>query len=178
MTSRHRNRTFLIVPVLGALALLSSGLAPSAQDSPCNGEGTERSSFVSLWQSAYPNSQSLNHVINGTGRACQLCHRDSGGSDPDNGYGWAIRQELDGGASFATALAIVGAADSDGDGTSNVDEITSGTQPEDGGRGPTTRSTCRAAASRRASFRRPGSWASTTRCRSRPRRTTARGSTR
>lgn len=128
MRNRHWNRTSRVLTVLGVLALLSSGVAPWAQDSPCAGEGTERSSFLSLWQSAYPNSQSLNHVINGTGRGCQMCHRDSSGSDPDNAYGWAIRQELDGGASFAAALAIVSAADSDGDGTSNLDEINAGTQ--------------------------------------------------
>lgn len=87
--------------------------------------------FATAWSNLYPNSPSLDHVFDGTGTSCQLCHRDTGGGDPWNSYGWAIKQLTDGGETETNAMMMVEAANSDGDagGFSNLDEITSGAQP-------------------------------------------------
>ena len=84
---------------------------------------------LATWQGVYPSSQSDDNVDLGTGAACQLCHEGSMGGDPWNAYGWEVREEFM--STFDLALAIVNVEplDSDGDGSSNVDEINGDTQP-------------------------------------------------
>jgi hypothetical protein len=89
------------------------------------------SSFPTDFFFTYPTSQSDDHVVGGTGQACQLCHRDPDGDEPWNGYGWDIKQMMDGGLTVQAAIPAVESMDSDGDpgGTSNLDEINAGHQP-------------------------------------------------
>jgi hypothetical protein len=89
------------------------------------------SGYPGVWASAYPGSQTDDNLIAGTGTACQLCHANSFGAQPWNGYGWAIRQQLEAGATITEAIAAVEGANSDLDpgGASNLSEIVAGTQP-------------------------------------------------
>ncbi|MFQ5804173.1 MAG: choice-of-anchor D domain-containing protein [Candidatus Methylomirabilales bacterium] len=79
------------------------------------GPAMARGTFLSPWQSTYPASLSDDNVINGTGKSCQLCHRDSSGGDPWNGYGWDIKLGLDAGLSTADAITAIEALNSDMD---------------------------------------------------------------
>ena len=85
--------------------------------------------YLGTWQGIYPSSMSDDNVDNGTGASCQLCHRDDNGGDPFNAYGWELKEEFE--ILFDMSAAIVASAsvDSDGDGTSNGDEIAADTQP-------------------------------------------------
>lgn len=94
----------------------------------------EASSFPAIandWDSAYPSSLSNDNVIAGAGTVCQLCHANPNGGQPWNAYGWAVRTEINAGATRPEAFAAVEAANADADptGASNLDEITAGTQP-------------------------------------------------
>ena len=51
-----------------------------------------KSSYLNTWRGHYPNSQSDDNVINGTGSSCQLCHGQAGNYDSFNGYGWKLRE--------------------------------------------------------------------------------------
>ncbi len=88
-------------------------------------------SYASSFSSRYPSSQSLTNVTSGAGNSCQFCHQSSGGGDPYNAYGWALKGQIDGGASITTALQTVESLNSDGDpaGSSNLTEINANTQP-------------------------------------------------
>ncbi len=99
---------------------------------PLYGKG----SFPNTWSSLYPTSASLDNA-NDTGSSCDLCHTVLGTSTW-NGYGNAIKRELDGGSSLSDALVAVESANSDGDppqppmlpdGWSNIQEITYDGQP-------------------------------------------------
>ena len=84
-----------------------------------------RPSILSAWQTAYPASDS--------GQAnCQLCHQNRSGGNGWNPYGWNVRQEIrDNSLNNSAAFAAVEALNSDGSFplSSNVDEISGGTQP-------------------------------------------------
>jgi hypothetical protein len=90
-----------------------------------------KSGFATDFFFEYPGSQSDDNVLGGTGKSCQLCHRDSNGGDPYNAYGWDIKLKMDAGMSSSAAIVAIEAFDSDGDpgGTNNIDEINGGTQP-------------------------------------------------
>ncbi len=85
----------------------------------------------SIFQSFYPNS------ITDEGAGCQTCHDFADSSGIFNSYGSDLRQNGASGAGFScgatadfeAALAAVEDFDSDGDGNSNIVEITAGTQP-------------------------------------------------
>ncbi|NIT28630.1 MAG: DUF11 domain-containing protein, partial [Candidatus Aminicenantes bacterium] len=66
----------------------------------------------------------MQNLVAATGSNCQLCHRDVGGGNPWNGYGWDLRQN------DRDFSAIEGLnSDSDLGGFSNFDEICVNTQP-------------------------------------------------
>jgi hypothetical protein len=116
VTGRASVRLLLVV---GFMACLGLGMT------------AVKSSYATDFFFNYPSSQSDDNVLGGTGKTCQLCHRDSNGGEPWNGYGWDIKQLVDGGMSASDAMLAVEALDSDGDpgGTSNIDEINGGNQP-------------------------------------------------
>jgi hypothetical protein len=90
-----------------------------------------KGAIYNQWNSLNPASTSDDNVDNGTGKVCQLCHRDDSGGNPWNAYGWRIKQFIDSGSSTADAIVAAESFDSDGDptGTSNIDEIDADTQP-------------------------------------------------
>ena len=84
-------------------------------------------SCLDNFNSTYPNSASGDV-------GCQLCHVQTTGGAPANGYGWDLSQN--GGRNsrcaatlFGPALAAVEWLDSDGEGHRNIDEINASTQP-------------------------------------------------
>jgi len=60
---------------------------------------------------------------------CATCHVSTGGGNPWNAYGWSIRQAFVGGNNITTAIRSVEENDADGDGSSNLIEITANTLP-------------------------------------------------
>ena len=101
--------------VMVLAALLASMWAPPAHAFPA---------CLSAFSSAFPTSTS--NVTQ-----CQLCHVSSGGGSPWNAFGSAIKQAgiPNVCSSLSSALAIIQALDSDGEGNSNLTEINLGTQP-------------------------------------------------
>lgn len=85
--------------------------------------------YVGSWTAAYPTSSSLDHVLNGTGDSCQLCHRDGNGGNGWNAYGWEIKEIFNQTGDLDMAILDAEGVDSDGDGNSNIDEIDADTQP-------------------------------------------------
>lgn len=73
----------------------------------------------------YPNSLSISNA------SCFMCHEDAQGNQPWNGYGWGIRQNINGGMTIAQAILAMEPLDSDGDpgGSTNLEEIMSDSQP-------------------------------------------------
>jgi PKD repeat protein len=116
----------MIRPSLGAVVLVVP-LVLAASINSASAKGT----FLSTWQDQYPTSQSDDNVINGTNKSCQLCHQAANGGDGWNGYGWAIKLELDAGAGIAAAIMAVEPDDSDFDpgAVDNFDEIDADAQP-------------------------------------------------
>ena len=106
-----------------------AGPPPSRCGLPDPTTAAVRPTYPSAWMAAYPGSFSLDNVATGTGAACQLCHHSNTGGEPWNAYGWAVKAEIDGGSNITAALAAVEALDSDGNGDSNLEEITASTQP-------------------------------------------------
>ena len=90
-----------------------------------------RPAYGTNWAAAYPSSNSMANVVSGTTTTCQLCHANAGGGQPWNGYGWAMRGEILGGASAAAAIANVEALDSAANpgGVANVGELAASAQP-------------------------------------------------
>ena len=88
-------------------------------------------SFANAFRSIYPSSGSLDNVELGTGFTCQLCHSDTGGGDPWNGYGWDIRIGLNSGLDIDGAILAAEGLNSDQDptGSTNLEEILASTQP-------------------------------------------------
>ena len=115
---------FAFVFATAAALLFLSLLLPSS--------AIARPFYAAQWTAAYPSSNSLANVLSGTGTTCQLCHAGAGGGAAWNGYGWAIRGEIFGGASsFAVAIANIEALNSDANpgGESNLVEISASVQP-------------------------------------------------
>jgi hypothetical protein len=90
-----------------------------------------KNSIYNVWDSLHPASSTDDNVDDGTGKVCQLCHRDPDGGNPWNAYGWRIKGFIDSGSSTADAILAAGSFDSDGDptGSSNANEIDADTQP-------------------------------------------------
>jgi hypothetical protein len=87
--------------------------------------------FVSLLLSAanaraYPVDRRLFQAQYGRAVRCELCHTNGGGTER-NGFGKAWQKA----GENLEAFKAIEAADSDGDGTSNVDEIKKGSNPGD-----------------------------------------------
>lgn len=82
--------------------------------------------FLTQWQAAYPSSTS-----SADGVSCQLCHQRSDGGNGWNTYGWVLREAyIDANrVSFSNAISTIQNLDSDGDTTSNLDEINNNQQP-------------------------------------------------
>ena len=111
-----RGNRFTLVPVVLALALLASLDARAFPG--CD----------SFFATTYPNSTTEN--LGG----CQTCHQGQGGNL--NNYGQALQRNADPNVGrvcasngFEFAARAVEAIDSDGEGTSNFDEIAANTQP-------------------------------------------------
>lgn len=90
-----------------------------------------RSSIYSAWNSIYPNSLTDDNIINGTNSNCQLCHENTNGGGSWNSYGWEIAMLLQSGSAINDAIAQAEPvnSDSDGAGSSNLEEINADTQP-------------------------------------------------
>ena len=73
-------------------------------------------------------SNSMIIMDTATGKRCQVCHRDRNGGSPWNAYGWALLQAGAGSDAIAAFVATEG-TDSDGNGDSNLVEITQDAQP-------------------------------------------------
>jgi hypothetical protein len=111
-----------IPAVFAGSSLLTSTLSVASPPEP---------HFINTWRMIYPNSLSDDNVVNGTGSVCQMCHRDTGGDDPWNPYGWRVRQGLNAGSSLTNAILAAETFDSDMDptGSTNLEEIMADTQP-------------------------------------------------
>lgn len=83
-----------------------------------------RPGYVTAWSDAYPSSTAIS-------ANCQLCHQQSFGGDGWNAYGWGLREALldDAGLTIGQAIVSLEAADVDGNGVSNLDEINGNAQP-------------------------------------------------
>ncbi len=83
------------------------------------------SGFLTTWRGIYPSSTSSNVV------GCATCHVGTGGGNPWNAYGWAVRQAYYGSAAsnIVAAIRSVEGNDADGDGSTNLIEITANTLP-------------------------------------------------
>lgn len=98
---------------------LSIGISPTVE------ETNARPSYTGTWSSVHPNSDSLTNA-----NQCQLCHLNAGGGNGWNGYGWNIREQIvDQDLSISDAINALAAMDSDGNGTSNLNEINASAQP-------------------------------------------------
>ncbi len=111
-----RGNRYALVPVVLAMGLFAS---PAANAFPgCDG----------LFAATYPNSTTENQG------GCQTCHQAQGGNL--NVYGRDLQRNVDpnvglvcASSGFGFAARAVEAIDSDGEGTSNLDEIAANTQP-------------------------------------------------
>lgn len=105
--------------ILTASALFATSIGPTTHSA------SAFPSFPSTWAAEYPASDSLSNA-----NQCQLCHQGASGGDGWNAYGWAVRQQIyDQGQTIDNAIIAVAALDSDGNGSSNVNEITANSQP-------------------------------------------------
>lgn len=109
--STGKNAGFWISLLLGLCALTIGA----------GGTAYARSSYLSTFNSTYGTSGT---ALN----SCNTCH-GSGGTSTFNPYGQAVRNGI--GAGIAPALSSVEAADSDGDGFTNIVEINARTFPGD-----------------------------------------------
>ncbi len=80
-----------------------------------------RRTFFSLYPEA--DGTQLNELPSSSSH-CGVCHYDFGGGGPRNSYGLAVEVGLQGGLSNEQSILAVEANDSDGDGFSNLQEIT------------------------------------------------------
>jgi PKD repeat protein len=111
------------IPLYAALLVAPVALVAGADGALARGK------LLTDWQGVYPDSQSDDNVISGTGKSCQLCHQSSSGGDGWNGYGWDFKMQLDAGAGAADAIMNIQGLDSDLNGDSNLAEITDNAQP-------------------------------------------------
>ncbi len=122
MSNRElRPRIFSALATIVSGTILTLALSSSAQ---------AKSSYYYAFQSAYPGSSTGTNVVSGMGSSCVLCHGPATTND-FNGYGWKLRNLMNGGMNIGQAITAAETFDSDGDpgGFSNLDEINSDTQP-------------------------------------------------
>lgn len=119
MNSR-RHCLFALVTLLALFAGMSAQARPGIADD---------------WESRYGpggtsgiDSDTMQIMESATGKRCQVCHESRNGGSPWNAYGWAIRQ-AGGGSDALAAFLSVEALDSDGNGDTNLEEITAEAQP-------------------------------------------------
>lgn len=98
----------LLIPTI--LLILSTGICSA------------RSAYQGTWNFTYPDTASNDSI------SCNLCH-SSGGGNGWNAYGWEMRQEFYTRGSLPEAIQAIESIDSDGDGSTNLEEIEAGTQP-------------------------------------------------
>ena len=114
----RKTSTLVVQPLIwGALSLtLAAVLAAPASST---------SGIRNAWRTNYPNSQSYQNA------SCSLCHLSNSTTNRYNSYGYAIKQQIDMGASNVAAFSTVEGLDSDGDptGSTNLFEITNDVQP-------------------------------------------------
>src|SRR3972149_1526232 len=112
--------------VLFLLAILTVIFLPSVGNL-----APARQSIYDDWNVYYPSSQTDDNLLNAQGDVCQLCHRDVGGGEPYNQYGWAIRNQLNAGDTNQQAFAAVEGLNSDLNtgGHTNLQKINANTQP-------------------------------------------------
>jgi hypothetical protein len=93
--------------------------------------GAAHGSFVTTWQAMYPNSTTDDHVLNGAGSSCQVCHWGPNGGPAWNAYGWSVRENINAGDSLTDAITHAESANPDADpvGAASLIEIGGGTQP-------------------------------------------------
>jgi hypothetical protein len=117
-------------PLTGRRALLTAGTLALALLAGLSA-APPKGAIYNAWNALNPGSTSDANVENGTGKVCQLCHRDESGGNPWNAYGWQIRGFIQAGSPTDDAILAAEAFDSDADptGTSNIDEIAANTQP-------------------------------------------------
>ena len=91
-----------------------------------------RPELLGTWESMYGSSDSAVNAA-GAGSKCQLCHENSSGGTPWNGYGWAIKAALaaDASGDDVSALRSVESQNSDADASLslNLNEIEGNSQP-------------------------------------------------
>jgi len=113
-TSPKMNHVLLISLMISLIGFGVLSLSQPASANP---------NILGTWGATYPNS-------NSNSANCQLCHLNAGGGNGWNAYGWRIRQGVvDQGLSIADALAAIETSDADGDGSTNLEEITANSQP-------------------------------------------------
>ena len=112
----HIYRKIMLVALLtSSLVWWNMGAAPQ--------EVFAFGNFLSEWSNVYPNSTS-------NGVSCQLCHQNGSGGNGWNPYGWNLRQQIkDEGLSIIEAIQAIEEMDSDGNGQTNLEEITGNAQP-------------------------------------------------
>jgi hypothetical protein len=83
------------------------------------------------WKTIYPTSLSDDNIIAVNAVGCQMCHRDAGGFEPWNAYGWRVRLGIVGGMTIDDAILAAASFDSDADPTAstNLEEIVADAQP-------------------------------------------------
>ena len=87
--------------------------------------------FYNSWTARYPASMTDDLLISAGSTGCQVCHQNPSGGAPWNAYGFRVRMGwiATGDIDMAMAMAETFDSDSDVTGSSNLDEITSSTQP-------------------------------------------------
>lgn len=81
------------------------------------------SAYVAQWKTIYPTSTLPARMASTLGRDCYVCHQSEGTSVLGTCYLMDIKARLNAGRTVPQAIADVDQFDSDGDGTSNHDEI-------------------------------------------------------
>jgi len=112
-----------LVTGCAALTLLSTssvGAAPAPDQT-----------YIQNWSAIYPNSQTDDNILLGTGSICFMCHSGAQGGNGWNGYGWNLRQNIFAGLTIDQAILAVEPLDSDMDpaAADNLLEILSDVQP-------------------------------------------------
>jgi PKD repeat protein len=87
--------------------------------------------YGTTWSETYPNSQSDENVVNGTGSSCALCHSTNTGGGQFNAYGWEIRKGTQAALPILEAIKAAETLDSDADPSksTNKAEIDGNFQP-------------------------------------------------
>jgi len=100
--------------------MVGAALVACVLASQANATNTIRNAFTAR----YPTTTLLTRTTAATGSACYVCHQPPNTSAAGNCYKDALTARLNAGRTAAQAIADVENMDSDGDGVSNLDEIT------------------------------------------------------